>query len=153
MALKNGAQFIVSFTGIPRNKRDLDCILSRLVTRSSRLKDLCYAKIRLWRHHAVFTSRLFFSCKPGHHAFTTFCANDLPLPEGKNDLSILSVRDATSEHELEQTPVATGFQDYVLESKLDCLTNSILKMSDSLARLIQPHRGLYNSKDDDALLE
>ena len=59
----------------------------------------------------------------------------------------------TIENELEQTPIATGFQDYAFESKLDSLTTSILKMADSLARLAQPHGGLLNSEDDDALLE
>ena len=62
----------------------------------------------------------------------------LPLSEENNDSCILSVRESTSGHEIEQTPVATGFQAYMFESKLDTLTNSMLKMLDSLARLTRP---------------
>ena len=42
---------------------------------------------------------------------------------------------------------------YTFESKLDTLTNSMLKMSDSLARLTRPHGALLNSEEEDALLE
>ena len=74
---------------------------------------------------------------------------DLPSSEGDNGLSILSVRESSSGHGIEQTPVATGFQAYVFESKLDTLTNSMLKMSDTLARLTRP----LNSEEENALLE
>ena len=67
--------------------------------------------------------------------FPAFAGKDLPLSEENNDLSILFVRESTSGHEIEQTPVATGFQAYMPESKLNTLTNSMLKMSDFLARL------------------
>ena len=70
-----------------------------------------------------------------------------------NDVSILSVQESTSGHEIAQTPVATGFEGYTSESKLDTLTNSMLKMSDSLARLTRPHGTLLNSEEEDALLE
>ena len=36
------------------------------------------------------------------------------------------------------------------ESKLDTLTNSMLKMSDSLARLARPHGALLDSEEEDA---
>ena len=104
----------------------------------------------------VFTSRLFFACKPGHHAFSMFpIGKDLPLLEENSDLSILSVRDSSSgvRHEIEQAPVATGFQAHLFESKLDTLTNSKLKMSDSLARLARPHGALLDSEEEDALRE
>ena len=65
--------------------------------------------------------------------FPPSAGKDLPLSEENSDLSILSVRDSSSGHEIEQTPVATGFQAHLFESKLDSLTNSMLKMSDSLA--------------------
>ena len=77
----------------------------------------------------------------------------LPLSEQNSDLSILSVRDSSSGHELEQAPVATGFQAHLLESKFDTLTNSMLKMSDSLARLARPHGGLLDSEEEDTLRE
>ena len=38
---------------------------------------------------------------------------DLPLLEENSDLSILSVRDSSSGHEIEQAPVATGFQAHL----------------------------------------
>ena len=60
---------------------------------------------------------------------------DLPLSEDNNGLSILFVCDPSSGHEIEQTPVATGFHTSALESILDSLTNTMLKMSDSLALL------------------
>ena len=76
-----------------------------------------------------------------------------PLSEENSDLSILSVRDSSSGHELERAPVATGFQAHLLESKLDTLTNSMLKMSDSLARLSRPHGVLLDSEEEDTLRE
>ena len=48
--------------------------------------------------------------------FPASAGKDLPLSEGFNDLSILSVRESTSGHEIEQTPVATGVYAYVFES-------------------------------------
>ena len=74
--------------------------------------------------------------------FPSSVGKDLPLLEENSDLSILSVRDSTSGHEIEQAPVATGFQAHLFESKLVTLTNSMLKMSDSLARLARPHEAL-----------
>ena len=71
--------------------------------------------------------------------------DDLSLPQEDNDLSVLSVR--------EQTLVATRFQPSTLESKLNSLTNLMLRMSDSLALLTQPNVGLLNSREEDALLE
>ena len=78
---------------------------------------------------------------------------DPPLSEDNNDLFILSVRESTSGHEKKQTPVATEFQAYLFKSKFDSLTNSMLKMSDSLARFTQPHGAPLNSEEEDALLE
>ena len=75
------------------------------------------------------------------------------MSEENNDLSILSVRESTSGHEMEQTQVATGFQAYMFEYKLDTLTRSILKMSDSLARLTRLHGALLNCEEEDALFE
>ena len=74
--------------------------------------------------------------------FPSSVGKELPLLEENSDLSILSVRDSSSGHEIEQAPVATGFQAHLFESKLDTLTNSMLKMSDSLARLARPHEAL-----------
>ena len=71
---------------------------------------------------------------------------DLPLLEENSDLSILSVRDSSSGHEIEQAPVAPGFQAHLFESKLDTFTYSMLKMSDSLARLARPHEALLDFK-------
>ena len=85
--------------------------------------------------------------------FPASAGKDLSLSEESNDVSILSVRESTSGHEIAQTPVATGFEAYTFESKLDTLTNSMLKMSDSLARLTRPHGALLNSEEEDALLE
>ena len=85
--------------------------------------------------------------------FPPSAGKDLPLSEENSDLSILSVRDSSRGHELEQAPVATGFQAHLLESKLDTLTNSMLKMSDSLARLARPHGALLDSKEEDTLRE
>ena len=68
------------------------------------------------------------------------------------DLSIVSVRESTGGHETEQTPVATGFQTHVFESKLDILTNSMLIMSDTLQRLAQPHMALVTPEEEGALL-
>ena len=79
--------------------------------------------------------------------FPHSAGNDLPLSEENSDLSILSVRDSSSGHESEQAPVATGFQAHLLESKLDTLTSSMLKMSDSLARLARPHGALLDSEE------
>ena len=89
---------------------------------------------------------VFFSS--ASHVIMPFSSlrNYLPLSEENNDLSILSVRESTSGHEKEQTPVATGFQAYMFESKLDTLTNSMLKMLDSLARLTRPHGALLNPR-------
>ena len=42
--------------------------------------------------------------------FPSSVGKDRPLLEEKSDLSILSVRDSSSGHEIEQAPVATGFQ-------------------------------------------
>ena len=85
--------------------------------------------------------------------FPSSVGKDLPLLEENSDLSILSVRDSSSGHEIEQAPVATGFQAHLFESKLDTLTNSMLKMSDSLARLSRPHEALLDSEEEDALRE
>ena len=85
--------------------------------------------------------------------FSSSVGKDLPLLEENSDLSILSVRDSCSGHEIEQAPVATGFQAHLFESKLDTLTNSMLKMSDSLARLARPHEALLDSEEEDALRE
>ena len=41
--------------------------------------------------------------------FPPFAGKDPSLSEENSDLSILSVRDSSSGHEIEQTPVATGF--------------------------------------------
>ena len=67
--------------------------------------------------------------------FPSSAGKDLPLLEENSDLSILSVRDPSSGHEKEQAPVTTWFQAHLFESKLDRLTNSMLKMWNSLARL------------------
>ena len=85
--------------------------------------------------------------------FPASAGKDLSLSEESIDLSILSVRESTSGHEVAQTPVATGFEAYTFESKLDTLTNSMLKMLDSLARLTRPHGAFLNSEEEDALLE
>ena len=85
--------------------------------------------------------------------FPPSAGKDLPLSEENSDLSILSVRDSSNVHELEQAPVATGFQAHLLESKLDTLTNSILKMSDSLVHLARPHGTLLDSEEEDTLRE
>ena len=68
---------------------------------------------------------LFFALKPGYHDFPRFRRGEFSLVGGENDLSIFSVQESTSGHELEQSPVATGFQAYVFESKLDTLTKSM----------------------------
>ena len=85
--------------------------------------------------------------------FPSSVGRNLPLLEENSDLSILSVRDSSSGHEIEQAPVATGFQPHLFESKLDTLTNSMLKMSDSLARLARLHEALLDSEEEDALRE
>ena len=85
--------------------------------------------------------------------FSSSVGKDLPLLEENSDLSILSVRDSSSGHEIEQAPVATGFQAHLFKSKLDTLTNSMLKMSDSLARLARPHEALSDSEEEDVLRE
>ena len=85
--------------------------------------------------------------------FLSSVGKDLPLLEENSDLSILSVRDSSSGREKEQAPVATGFQAHLFESKLDTLTNSMLKMSDSLARLARSHEALLDSEEEDALRE
>ena len=41
----------------------------------------------------------------------------------------------------------------MFESKLDTLTNSMLKMSVSLARLTLPHGTLLNPEEEDGFLE
>ena len=76
-----------------------------------------------------------------------------PLSEENSDLSILSVQDSSSRHELERAPVATGFEAHLLESKLDTLTSSMLKMSDSLAHFSRPHGALLDSEEEDTLRE
>ena len=43
-------------------------------------------------------------------AFPSSAGKNLPLSEENSALSILSVRDSSSGHEIEQTPVATGFK-------------------------------------------
>lgn len=85
--------------------------------------------------------------------FPSSVGKDLPLLEENSDLSILSVRDSSSGHEIEQAPVATGFQAHLFDYKLDTLTNSMMKMSDSLARLARPHEALLDSEEEDALRE
>ena len=85
--------------------------------------------------------------------FPASAGKNLLFSEENSDLSILFVRDSSSGHEIEQTPVATGFQAHLLESKLDTVTNAMLKMSDSLARLARPHSALLNSEEEDALLK
>ena len=100
----------------------------------------------------VFASRLFFSrASQVIMPFPASAGKDLPLSEENNDISILSVRESFSGHEIEETPVAIGFQAHMFESKLDTLTNSMLKMSDSLARLTRPHSALLTSEKEDAL--
>ena len=74
--------------------------------------------------------------------FPSSAGKDLPLLEKNSDLSILSVQDSSSGHEIEQAPVTTGFQAHLFESKLDPLSNSMWKMSNSLARLARPHKAL-----------
>ena len=64
-----------------------------------------------------------------------------------------SVRDSSSGHEIEQVPVATRFQAHLFESKLNTLTNSMLKMSDSLARLARPQEALLDYEEEYALRE
>ena len=85
--------------------------------------------------------------------FPHSAGKDLLLSEENSDLSILPVRDSSSGHELEQAPVATGCQAHLLESKLETLTSSMLKMSDSLARLARPHGALLDSEEEDTLRE
>ena len=97
----------------------------------------------MWSSQVVFFSRASQVIMPFPHS----AGNDLPLSEENSDLSILSVRDSSSGHESEQAPVATGFQAHLLESKLDTLTSSMLKMSDSLARLARPHGALLDSEE------
>ena len=82
--------------------------------------------------------------------FPSSAGKDLPLLEENSNLSILSVRDSSSGHEIEQAPVATGFQAHLFESKLDTLANS---MSDSLARIARPHGALLDSEEENALRE
>ena len=85
--------------------------------------------------------------------FPSSAGKDLPLLEENSVSSILSVRDSSSGHEIEQASVATGFQAPLFESKLDTLTNSMLKMSDSLALLARRHGALLDSEEEDALRE
>ncbi|XP_067031368.1 uncharacterized protein [Acropora muricata] len=54
---------------------------------------------------------------------------------------------------VEQASFATGFQAHLFDSKLDTLTNSMSKMSDSLSRLAQTHGALLDSEEEDALRE
>ena len=63
----------------------------------------------MWSSPVVFSSRASQVIIP----FSAFAGKDLPLSEENNDLSILFVRESTSGHEIEQTPVATGFQAYL----------------------------------------
>lgn len=60
--------------------------------------------------------------------------------------SLVPVRQGT-----EQTPVATGFQAHAFESKLDTLTDLMIKMSDTLSRHAQPSMAFLNSEDEEAL--
>ena len=103
----------------------------------------------MWSSQVVFFSRASQVIMP----FSSSVGKDLPLSEENTDLSILSVRDSSNGHEIEQAPVATGFQAHLFESKLDTLTNSMLKMSDFLARLDRPHGALLNSEEEDVLRE
>ena len=103
----------------------------------------------MWSSQVVFFSR----ASPVIMPFPSSVGKDLPLLEENSDLSILSVRDSSSGHEIEQAPVATGFQAHLFESKLDTLTNSMLKMSDTLAPLARPHEALLDSEEEDALRE
>ena len=57
-------------------------------------------------------------------------------------------KDSSSGHKKKQAPVATGFQAHLFESKLDTLTNSMLKMSVSLAHLARPHEALLDSEEE-----
>ena len=102
----------------------------------------------------VFTSRLVFSrASQVIIPFQSSAGKDLPSLEENSDLSILSVRDPSSGHEKEQAPVTTGFQAHLFGSKLDTLTNSMLKMWNSLARLARLHGALLDSEEEDALRE
>ena len=78
----------------------------------------------MWSSQVVFFSRASQVIMP----LPAFTGNNLPLSEENNELSILSVRESTSGHETKQTLVATGFQAYLFESKLDSLTNSMLRL-------------------------
>ena len=57
----------------------------------------------------VFTSRLFSRASQVIIPFPSSVGKDLPLLEENIDLSIFSVRDSSSGHEIEQAPVGTGF--------------------------------------------
>ena len=103
----------------------------------------------MWSWQAV----LFLRASQVIMPFPASAGKYLPLSEENNDSSILSVRESTSGHEIEQTPVATGFQAYTCESKLDTLTKSMLKMLDPLARLSRSHGALLNSKEKDGLFQ
>ena len=46
-------------------------------------------------------------------AFPSSAGKNLPLSEENSALSILFVRDSSSGYEIEQTPVATGFQAHL----------------------------------------
>ena len=59
----------------------------------------------MWSSQVVFFPRASQVIMP----FPASAEKDLLLSEENNDLSILSVRESTSGHEIEQTPVATGF--------------------------------------------
>ena len=69
----------------------------------------------MWSSQVVFFSRASQVIMP----FPSSVGKDLPLLEENSDLSIISVRDSSSGHEIEQAPVATGFQAHLFESKLD----------------------------------
>ena len=60
----------------------------------------------MWSSQVVFFSRASQVIMP----FPASAGKDLSLSEESNDLSILSVRESTSGHEVAQTPVATGFE-------------------------------------------
>ena len=71
----------------------------------------------MWSSQVVFFSRASQVIMPFPSA-----AKDPPLLEESSALSILSVRDSSCGHEIEQAPVATAFQTQLFESKIDTLT-------------------------------
>ena len=61
--------------------------------------------------------------------FSVSAGKHLPLSQGDNDLSVLSVSEPTCGQNKQQPPVAKGFQAYVFEPKLDTLTNSMNRVN------------------------